>query len=240
MSEPRHFKLCRPIDCLLPGTFRPLVLIAALLVPGTASARSDEQLWTSVSASVKLSDDWRFSEEVVARFSDDRKGLYEIESSTLVGYRLGGGITLWGGYVHSPQYDGGDFRVLERRAREQITVDELARIGGGKLSGRLRLEQRWREGGGGTGWRFRPQLKYSVPLKGKTALNLSSEPFFHLNRTNFQSRTGLDRVRNLVTVSTPLTKTLSGEAGYLNQHGFVRDGEDTSDHVAFFGISLSL
>jgi hypothetical protein len=47
-------------------------------------------------------------------------------------------------------------------------------------------------------------------------------------------------VRNLVTVSTPLTKTLSGELGYMNQHGFVRGGPDTSDNIAYFGLSLSL
>jgi hypothetical protein len=79
-----------------------------------------------------------------------------------------------------------------------------------------------------------------VPIAGKTALNLSSEPFFNLNTTPFQKRTGLDRVRNLVTVSTPLTKALSGEIGYLNQHGFVKNGPDTSDNVAYFGLALNL
>ena len=220
--------------------FTPLALLAATLISGTAWAQSDEQLWTAAAATVKLSDDWRVSEELVARFSDNRAGLYEIESSTLVGYRLAEGVTLWAGYVHNPQYDSGDFRVLERRAREQISFDNLARIGPGKLSGRLRFEQRWREGSEATGWRVRPQLKYSLPLRGKTALNLSSEPFINLNRTGFQRQSGLDRVRNLVTISTPFSKSLSAEAGYLNQHGFVRGGPDTSDHVAFLGVSLSL
>ena len=79
-----------------------------------------------------------------------------------------------------------------------------------------------------------------MPVAGKTALNLSSEPFFNLNTTVFQRQSGLDRVRNMVTVSTPLTAKLSGEVGYLNQHGFVRGGPDTSDNVAYFGMSLSL
>ena len=47
-------------------------------------------------------------------------------------------------------------------------------------------------------------------------------------------------MRNLVTVSTPLTKSLSGEVGYLNQHGFVKNGPDTSDNVAYFGLALNL
>jgi hypothetical protein len=121
-----------------------------------------------------------------------------------------------------------------------VTFDGFARLGKGKFNGRLRLEQRWRHGLDGTGWRVRPYLKYALPIAGKTALNLSTEPFFNLSTTTFQRQSGLDRVRNLVTISTPLTKTLTGEAGYMNQHGFVRGGPDTSDNIAYFGLALSL
>lgn len=217
-----------------------LAIFGAASLPGTAHARSDEQLWTVAGANVKLSDKWRLQEDLTVRISDNRKGLYEVESATLLAYRIAKDITLAAGYVHNPQYAGGDFTVMERRAREQVTVDNLARIGSGKLSARLRLEQRWREGIDGTGWRLRPYLKYSLPLKGRIALNLSSEPFVNLNSTSFQRQNGLDRVRNLVSVSTPLTKGVNGEVGYMNQYGFVRGGPDTSDHIAYFGVSLSL
>jgi len=205
-----------------------------------SAARSDSQLWTNANVTVKLSDSWRLSEEGTVRFSDNRNGLYEIEANTLLGYRLNKMVTIWAGYTHNPQYSAGDFTVMEHRAREQVTFDGFAQIGGGKLNGRVRLEQRWRENVDGTGWRVRPYLKYSLPIAGKTALNLSSEPFFNLNTTPFQGRTGLDRVRNLITISTPLTKQLTGEAGYMNQHGFVRNAEDTSDNIAYFNVNLSL
>ena len=217
-------------------------LILAAAIAGPAQARDDEQLWTTASATVKLADKWRLSQELTARFSDTRKGLYEIESNTLLGYRITDNVTLWAGYTHDPQYAGGDFTVLERRAREQVTIDNLAKIGRGKLSGRLRMEQRWRENIDGTGWRARPYLKYSLPLRegGKTALVLSNETFFNLNTTSFQQTEGLDRMRNLIAISTPVTKTMTLEAGYLNQHGFVRTGEDSSDHVASLSLSVSL
>jgi len=186
-------------------------LVAALFPTAASAAKSDSQIWTNGAVNVKLSDKWRLQEEMTVRFSDNRNGLYELESNTLLGYRLNKVVTLWAGYTHNPQYAGGDFTVMEHRAREQVTFDGL-----------------------------RPYLKYSVPIAGKTALNLSTEPFFNLNTTPFQKRSGLDRVRNLVTVSTPLTKTLSGELGYMNQHGFVRGGPDTSDNIAYFGLSLSL
>jgi hypothetical protein len=220
------------------------VIVPAMLVAGLAaspaSAKSDSQLWTNLNVNVKLGDRWRLSEEGTVRFSDNRNGLYELEVNSLLGYRLNKVVTLWAGYTHNPQYASGDFTVMEHRAREQVTFDGFAKLGTGKFNGRIRLEQRWREHVDGTGWRVRPYLKYSVPIAGKTALNLSSEPFFNLNTTAFQGRTGLDRVRNLVTVSTPLTKSLSGEVGYLNQHGFVKKGPDTSDNVAYFGLALNL
>lgn len=212
----------------------------ALISSTAASASSDNQVWAQASASAKLSDSWRLSGEVVSRFSDNRNGLYEVEATALVGYRLNKTVAVWAGYVHDPQYSGGDFTVMEHRAREQVTFDNVAKLGSGKLNARIRMEQRWRDGVEGTGWRLRPYAKLSLPLKGKTALNLSNETFFNLNRNSFQKQSGLDRMRNLVSISTPLGKTLTGEAGYLNQHGFVRGGGDTSDHVAYFALSLSL
>lgn len=216
----------------------PALLLGAVL--STPAHAADSQVWTNGAVNAKLSDHWRLQEELTVRFSDKRNGLYEIESNTLVGYRLNKVVTLWAGYTHDPQYSGGDFTIMEHRAREQVTFDGFAKLGPGKLNGRIRLEERWRNGIDGTGWRLRPYLKYSLPIAGKTALNLSTEPFFNLNRMAFQKQSGLERVRNLVTISTPLTKSLSGEIGYMNQYGFVRRGPDTSDNIAYFGLSLNL
>src|SRR5689334_15646022 len=120
-------------------------IILGTVAAGPAYASDDQQIWTAVSATVKLSPKWRLSQDLTARFSDARDGLYQLESNTLLGYRITDNVTLWAGYTHDPQYAGGDFTVLERRAREQVTFDQLAKIGRGKLSGRFRMEQRWRE-----------------------------------------------------------------------------------------------
>jgi hypothetical protein len=47
-------------------------------------------------------------------------------------------------------------------------------------------------------------------------------------------------MRNLVSISGPMAKNVTGEAGYMNQHGFVRNGPDSSDNIAYFALSLSL
>ena len=213
----------------------------ASLLPAPALARSDFQQWATASVSVKASDKIRISNELVARFSDDRNGLYEIENSLLLGYKLNDKVTAWAGYVHNPNYNSGDFTVMERRAREQLTFDNIAKLGKASLSARMRLEQRWRDGIDGTGWRVRPYVKLGVPLGGKTAptLNLTNETFVNLNTTSFQSQDGLDRMRTAASLSFPLSSTLKAEAGYLNQHRFVRGGPDNDDHAITGSISLS-
>ena len=220
--------LCRTILCMIAVGFS-----------GSAWASEDGQLWLASGANVKLNDKWRLSEDVIARFSNDRDGLYQLQSATLLHYKLGKDVTVAAGYVHSPQYSDGDRTSLERRAREQVTVDNVARIGGGKLGARLRMEQRWRNNADGTAWRIRPYVKYTLPLRGKTSLVLSNETFLNLNTTAFQSQGGLERMRNLFAINTPLVKNVTAEVGYLNQYGFVPGGEDTSDHIASLSINAS-
>ncbi len=156
------------------GAARGVLAAAGLLLASGAAHAADEdkQLWLQTSVSVKLDERWSVSNETNIRFSDARNGLYEIESNSLLAYRLGKAMTLAAGYTHDPQYAGGSFTVMERRAREQISFDNVAKIGGGALSLRLRAEQRWRDGMGGTGWRLRPYARYMLPLVGRTALIL--------------------------------------------------------------------
>lgn len=226
----------------LSAFFSVVAALVAVALPAPVSAAHDQQIWTTANATAKLTDKWRLQEEVVARFSDNKNGLYEIESNTLVGYRLNKAVTLWAGYTHDPQYSDGHFTTMEHRAREQVTFDNVARLGSGKLSFRWRMEQRWRENADGTGWRVRPYVKCSIPFgKGsKTSLAISNETFFNLSTTSFQRQSGLDRMRNMIAISTPLAKKLTAEIGYLNQHGFVRGGEDTSDNIASVSLSLNL
>lgn len=224
--------------------FRPLCFACAVFV-GTyadlAFADSDFQQWLTVSAKTDLAESIAVQAEAVARFGDASGGLYELEKSLLLGYKISDKVTAWAGYVHNPTYVAGDFVTLERRAREQITIDNFARIGTVSLSGRMRLEQRWRDGVDGVGWRARPYLKAAVPLGSKTAptLNVTAEPFFNLNTTAFQSTPGLDRLRSAVSLTIPVSKPVRVEAGYLNQHRFVRGGEDRGDHALTASLALS-
>lgn len=207
-----------------------------------ALATEDSQLWTNENLTVKLSSSWRLSEEITQRFSDNKSGLYEMEANTLLGYKLDKWVTVWAGYTHDPQYSAGKFTTMEHRFREQVTFDKIAKVGPGMLSARLRTEERWRRNVDGTGWRVRPFVRYTIPFHegSSTGITFTSEPFFNLNTTRFQTKPGLDRIRNIVAFTTPLNKHLTGEFGYMNQHIFLTNKPDESDNVAWISLNASL
>jgi hypothetical protein len=218
--------------------FLPLLAIAAFAASTPALASEDTQYWQTLQVGVQLPDNFKLSSETVFRTSD-AKGFYEIEENIMAGYKLDKHVTLWLGYTHDPQFSHGNFTGLEHRIRQQVTIDNFALIGKVKLSGRVRLEERFRDGIAGTGWRLRPYIKASVPFIGKSTVSVTHESFLDLNTTSFQKVGGYERMRNAISVGVPLNKNISIDFGYLNQHGFVRNGPDTSDNVLTTGLSAS-
>lgn len=216
----------------------PLALAASIATAAPAAASEDTQYWQTLNIGVALPDNFKVSNETVLR-SSDAKGFYEVESNFMVGKKVNKVVTLWLGYTFDPQYSHGTFRFREHRFRQQVNFDNFAVIGKVKLSGRLRLEERWREGQTGTGWRLRPQIKATMPIAGKVTLSVSNEDFIDLNNSSFQTVDGLERMRNAIYVTVPLSKKISIDFGYLNQHGFVPNGPDTSDHVLTTGLSAA-
>jgi hypothetical protein len=212
-----------------------------LLTSGVAEA-SDSQVWTGGTVTVRLSDRWALSQDFTARFSDKRDGLYELEANSLVGFHLNKVVTLWAGYDHDPQYAAGHFTIMEHRLPQIVSFDNFVNLGPGKFSGRVRLEERWRDGTSGTGWRVRPYLRYTMPFSksSKVTFYISEEPFFDVNTTGFQKVPGLERLRSLAAVSVPLGKKLGADIGYMNQHGFVPHAKDTNDNIAYFSVGLKL
>lgn len=215
------------------------LLAGAVAVPGPASARDDAQGWAAATVNVDLGGGFRASNETMLRFSNNRGGLYEIEDNLMVGYKPNKQVTLWLGYTHNPQYDHGDFTRMEHRFRQQVNVDNFLQLGPVRFSGRLRLEERWREGQGGPAWRLRPFVKAAMPLKGKVNLVLSHESFIDLNTSAFQRVGGEERMRNFAGISAPLGKTFGIEAGYMMQHGFVRSGPDNHDHALSVALTAN-
>ena len=222
-------------------TKRNILLAAAIaaLAAKPALASEDTQHWETLTVNLGLPDNFRLQSETVVRSSDAR-GLYEIEQNFMLGKKLSKTTTVWLGYTFDPTYDHGDFQRREHRFRQQVSFDNVLTVNKVRVSGRIRMEERWREGLSGTGWRLRPQQKIVMPFVGKSTLSLSSEQFLNLNANAVQRTTGLDRMRNAISVGLPISKKFSVDVGYLNQHGFVRNREDTSDHILTIGLTTSL
>lgn len=217
-------------------------VMAATIMPVKAMA-SDAQHWEIVSANINLGDGWRGSAENITRFSNSR-GFYELEQNVMIGHELGQkggplGLVFYLGYTHDPQYNHGHFTIMEHRFRQQLSADRLLTLGPLRLSGRIRLEERWREGLGGTAWRLRPYAKASLPVLGKMALVASHESFIDLNRNGFQRLGGEERMRNTVGFNLPVMRRVTVELSYLNQHGFVPGAKDTNDNAATIEIKTS-
>ena len=215
-----------------------LLVAPTLAIAAPAMAREDTQYWQTLTVNVALPSNFRIQNDIVLRTSDAR-GFYEVQNNLMVGKKLNKVVTVWLGYTFNPQYSHGTFIRREHRFRQQVNFDGFALLGKVKLSGRVRLEERWREGFTGTAYRLRPQIKASVPIAGKTALTVSSESFFNLNNTGFQTVDGLDRMRNAIYDSVPVGKKFSVDFGYLNQHSFVPSGPDNSDNALTAGITAN-
>ena len=130
----------------------PLIALAvpATLIAAQAQASEDTQHWETLNVTVNLPDNFKLNSETIARTSD-AKGFYEIEQNLMVGKKLNKNVTAWLGYTFNPTYNHGDFRAREHRFRQQVNFDNVAQIGKVKLGGRVRTEERWREGQTGTG-----------------------------------------------------------------------------------------
>lgn len=216
-------------------------LILCISAPAFAQTDTDSQLWLTASGSTDITDTLELSLETVLRFGDDADGLYEGEYGGDLGLAVGGGIKLSAGYARVPQYSRAGVTAIEDRARQAISFG-AGEIAGGKLSARVRIEERWRNTGNDTGFRLRPKLTYSRPFRpeGDTTLIISHESLIELNDTDWGQSAGYDRMRNFIGIATPIADGLEIEGGYLNQWGLKRDGDPASvDHTLSIGLDLS-
>ena len=129
------------------SSFNKLLLVLPLAIPAFLAtpsfAKSDTQYWQTLQVTVKLDKKFNVSNETVFR-SSDAKGFYELENSLLLGYKANKKVTIQAGWVANPLYSHGSYTTMENRVRAQVTYDGLLMIGKAKLTGRARIESRWR------------------------------------------------------------------------------------------------
>lgn len=224
---------------LITSVLRTATLTALLFAPTSPSFAQDHdfQQWTLLVAQGPIKDDILVQAEIQPRLTNDASRLGQFQISPAIGYRISKKATVFLGYmfVHTDPVDRSAFD--ENRFYQHI-VYPIGKVGNVSVTARTRIEARMVVGAEDLAWRFRQQVRAQVPFqKEKGALFvLWSEAFYNANDADWGPREGMDRWRNFVGVSVPLTKGVMFEPGYLNQSVF-RKGEDRLDHIASVTLS---
>lgn len=206
-------------------------LMMGLSAPASAQ-QVDSQGWLQVNAKVKIDDRWSGTLEGIARTSDRQGAIYTTELGGLIAYKISTKVELGLGYRHVAFHNrntGAD----EDRLRQHIVASF------GRVTTRLRLDERFHPGGAEVGFRIRPLIRYNLPVGGRRTLFVSHEDFVLPNTTRWGQRAGWERMRNIVGMTFPLGRRSNIELGYLNQYRFARAGaRPQMDHALNVQISL--
>ena len=207
--------------------------LAAAAVLSAPPARADDlQAWPTVLATGKVRPDglavWA---EGQVRLNDG-VGRVLLKIARLgVGKEWADGRSVYGGWSWYQAEPLGRAGTDEHRAWEQLGYPVLRR-GRLQVTGRMRLEQRFREDAPDTAWRMRQMLRAQWRLGDATAspsLVAHSELFTEFADTRWGVKArAYDQVRTFVGVRAPISRKLAVEAGYLNQtlNGRDRNGGD--------------
>lgn len=212
------------------------VATAALSTPALA----DEQVWTAVSAVAPVAKGSRLllSFDAHARFRDKGHSVQTTILRPAIGWRVNPKLDLFLGYAAVEAHRPGP-NLKEERIWQQASYT-LAETPAGRLTGRTRLEQRFRDSGDDTGGRLRQQLRFTHPIPGSPfALVAQNEVFVNLNDTDWGQASGLDQNRAFVGGSWQASKTVRLEMGYMNQKIWVANGPDRTNHNLAFTTALT-
>jgi hypothetical protein len=232
---------------------RSLALLAVVLAvlhsaPPAFARTSDEGGWIMLYGSgsfAPVREDlskllWWFDTQI--RMRDDSNGYDQLLIRPGVGLDLGHGFSAWLGYLYVNEDPSGRSNFDEHRPWQQLLwKGSLASIG---VQSRTRLEQRFVDGDGEAGWRFREFVKasYAFPSASRFGLAAYDEVFFDLNDTSEGANTGFAQNRFFIGPTMKLgdDRWATLELGYLNQ--FIRrdGGSDSVNHLVSLNLLFSL
>lgn len=221
-------------------TLRSTVVAGGLLISVPAAAQQqDKQLWLQVNTNVPLGDGFRVTLEQIGRWGNRADGLFQTEFGAILGYKVTKNVELGFGYRKVGAHNN-----IPRDDEDRFRQHVIATFG--PVTTRFRIDERFHPQGNGIGIRIRPLVRYNQKLAGAAGrkgwgLFVSHESFYFPNSTAWGQRAGYDRMRNLVGVIIPFSKSVSGDLGYLNQYRLGRGGGQAQmDHALSFQLTINL
>lgn len=208
-------------------------LAAGIALASAAGASDDEgvEYWLDQSASWSVGERTTLELETAQRLrsaSDGREDTYY--ARLWLNREVNDDLTVAAGVERRSNQPGAD----ETRLLQQASLSR------GLFRGRLRLEQRFVDGGQ-TGVRLRPRAGLAVPLGdgGRWSLGADAEAFVTLRSNTAGGDTGLTGVRTTVALNYEASERLSLRVGYVRDEDFNRNGPDTVAHAPLVEVALS-
>lgn len=196
-----------------------LAAIALGLFGMKPAIANDTQLWSALAVNGPVKEDSRLLVwfDGHARFGDDVSALRTSIIRPAVGWRASENLDLWVGYARVTAHrDGPD--VGEDRIWQQATYP-VADVFGGALSGRTRIEQRFRAASSDVGLRFRQFWRWSRPIDGSQfSWVVANETFVAVNDAGWGQFSGYDQNRAFFGLGWKVAPKIRIEGGYLNNH----------------------
>ncbi|MEM8772880.1 MAG: DUF2490 domain-containing protein [Pseudomonadota bacterium] len=178
---------------------------------------SDFQSWNAIAISGPVKEDSRLLLwfDGHARFNNNASDLGVTIIRPALGWRVNNSLDVWAGYARVVSRDDGRPDIEEDRFWQQATY-ALPSVFGGSLSGRSRLEQRFR-GTGETGWRYRQFVRWAKPIGNSDfSAVVWDELFLNFNDAEGVQRSGFDQNRFFVGAAWHIKDNVRLEGGYLN------------------------
>ena len=228
-----------PWSALASRALRTLALLLLPLATSLPAQSSDRGAWFAYAGQGRLGDAgtsrWRWWFDGHARFFEDSDGFETSIVRPGLGYDLDEHFTAWLGYGwirNDPPSGSFD----EHRVWQQLTWGRP--YDWGTPFSRTRLEQRFDERGGETGWRLRQFLRWTRPVQPGSSLGFRvwDEVFIDLNDTQWGQDTGLRQNRAFLGLGWTLDARHTLEFGYMNQHLARSGGPDSSNHILAFTL----
>ena len=220
-----------------------IILTTLVLITSTplfADTIEDGRYWFALAMQGKLPvENWSWNFDVHQRYRDEGAQADQFFTRYSVAYQVAPKTSVALGFDHVVNHPAGNEAIDENRLWQQIHY-KFDSIHGVNLSSRTRLEQRWRENGDETSYRFRQMIRATMPLNVNPKISLVAfdEVFINLNNTDWNVSRGKDQNRVFLGASYTFNSNTSIESGYLNQFVNTRN-IDRMNHVLATTLKLN-
>jgi len=210
--------------------FRFLMALA-LLFSSTVFAETELQWWHLASVNSRMGNGPGLVYAELQPRLGPETGTLLLRSA--VGYQVLPWLQLYTGFAWTPSFDNRKMAVAEGRLYQQVSAH--FGLGPTSWSSRSRVEERALQATPQLSFRFRTQLRGSVPLNAGRTLSAVAwdEVFFHLNTVAGGPRRGFDQNRLFLGLAKKLSSTFAFELGYLHQHVRRVSGSDRTVHALY-------